>query len=389
MTLWREPILCHPVLIIESDDWGPGPAAHIQQLNRLIELLSVFRDCRGRHPRMTLGVVLAVPDSKRIRKANLRHYYRLRLSGPRFAGIREAMNRGVASGVFTLQLHGMEHFWPPAILKAAAIDSKIKEWITCNGPPNTEDLPSYLQSRWTDASSLPSRPIPAKEIELAAKEEVAEFTRTFGYLPRVAVPPTFVWNPAVEKAWGAAGIEVIVAPGHRSETRAFDGKPRAIGAAIHNGQRSLSGPMYIVRDQYFEPALGHTAERALNAVAENTRMGRPTLLETHRFNFTGDPAVAESSFEQFEVFFTEALTRYPDINFTSTEELAQGLRKAESNLLEARLISRIHVWLQRLYEVPRLRKLACLSGLIVPAFLMFLATKQHRRPDPKTSALSR
>ncbi|MBE9533440.1 MAG: hypothetical protein IMF03_00440 [Proteobacteria bacterium] len=118
-------------------------------------------------------------------------------------------------------------------------------------------------------------------------------------------------------------------------------------------------------------------------------MGRPTLLETHRFNFTGDPAVAESSFEQFEVFFTEVLTRYPDINFTSTEELAQALQKTEPSLVETRLISRIHVWLQRLYEVPRLRKLACLSGLIVPAFLMFLATKQHRRPDPKTSTLPR
>jgi hypothetical protein len=23
---WREPVLRHPVLIIESDDWGPGPA---------------------------------------------------------------------------------------------------------------------------------------------------------------------------------------------------------------------------------------------------------------------------------------------------------------------------------------------------------------------------
>ncbi len=375
--LWQEPVLCHPVLIIESDDWGPGPAAHIQQLNRLIELLSASRDCRGRHPQMTLGVVLAVPDSNCIRKANLRHYYRVRLADPRFAGIREAMQRGVASGVFTLQLHGMEHFWPPAILKAAAIDSKVRKWLMDSDPPNTEDLPSPLQSRWTDCSSLPSSPIPEDEIETAAKEEVEAFRALFGYNPRIAVPPTFVWNEAVEKGWYAAGVRVILTPGQRFEGRGQDGKLKAIGPPLRNGQVSPLGTMYIVRNGYFEPSMGHTARWALKALDKNHKTARPTLLETHRFNFTGKPDVAESAYRELETLFAEALALYPDIAFMSTEELAKGLSKSVPSLVETRTKRRIHVWLQRLREIPRLRKLAWLSGLIIPASIFFLATAER------------
>ena len=65
LSLWHEPVIRDPVLIIESDDWGPGPPDHALQLARLIEILTEFRDMSGRRPVMTLGMVLAVPDGRR------------------------------------------------------------------------------------------------------------------------------------------------------------------------------------------------------------------------------------------------------------------------------------------------------------------------------------
>ena len=374
--VWVEPALRHPVLIIESDDWGPAPDIHAERLNRLVEILSDYRDTRGRHPMMTLGVVLAVPDTHRIRQDNLRHYYRLYIADPSFDSIRETMQAGVASGVFAIQLHGMEHFWPPSVLAAARTDSNLRDWLAGNELPNTEDLPSPLQSRWTDCSSLPSSPIAEDEIETAVKEEVEAFRAVFGYKPRVAVPPTFVWNDAVERVWYSAGVRVVVTPGQRFVGRGQDGKLQAIGPPLRNGQMSPSGPMYIVRNEYFEPAMGHTAQRVLKALGKNRRTARPTLLETHRFNFTGKPDVAESAYLELETLFAEALALYSDIAFMSTEELAIGLSKSDPDLVETRLKRRIHVWLQRLREIPRLRKLAWLSGLIIPASILFFATSE-------------
>ena len=375
--LWLEPVFRNPVLIIESDDWGPGPDIHAERLNRLVEILSAHQDSRGRHPMMTLGVVLAVPDTHRIRQENLRHYYRLYLANPRFDRIHETMQAGVASRVFAIQLHGMEHFWPPSVLAAARTDSNLRDWLTGNELPDTEDLPSHLQSRWTDCSSLPSSPIPKDGIETAAKEEVEAFRAVFGYKPRVAVPPTFVWNEVVERAWYSAGVRVVVTSGQRYERRGQDGRLQAISSSLRNGQMSPAGVMYIVRNGYFEPAMGHTAQLVLETIDRNRKTARPTLLETHRFNFTGEPDVAESAYQELETLFAEALALYPDLAFMSTEELAKGLSKSVPSLVETRTKRRIHVWLQRLREIPRVRKLAWLSGLIIPAFIFFLATAKR------------
>src|SRR6266536_6301154 len=64
---WREPVLRAPVLILESDDWGYGPLTQAERLDRIAEVLAGFRDASGRQPVATLGVVLAGPDTDRMR----------------------------------------------------------------------------------------------------------------------------------------------------------------------------------------------------------------------------------------------------------------------------------------------------------------------------------
>ena len=39
---WHEPVLRRPVLIIESDDWGPGPASQAGVLADISRLLGMF-----------------------------------------------------------------------------------------------------------------------------------------------------------------------------------------------------------------------------------------------------------------------------------------------------------------------------------------------------------
>ncbi len=357
MALWREPLLGHPVLIIESDDWGAGPVEpQVLALNRLVDLLTRYRDRAGRHPVMTLALVLAVPDGPAIRREG--RYRRLTLEDPVFAPLRAAIERGRRAGVFALQLHGLEHYWPPALM--ASRDPEVQSWLEADTPPATERLPAHLQSRWTDATQLPSRPLADAAIESAVREEVALFERLFGERPRVAVPPTFVWDERVEAAWARAGVEVVVTPGLRSRCRNATGLPDCDSGPIVNGQAG-PGVRYIVRDDYFEPERGHRAAQGLAALQRKWAQRRPCLLETHRSNFIGETATAEQALAALGDLIEQALRRYPDLRFMDTATLASAYRSA--NPVTADLATHWRAWRARVRERRGFMRCAKLAGL--------------------------
>jgi len=372
--LWREPVLRQPVLIIESDDWGAGPQAQAAQLRRIAAVLASYRDCRGHSAVMTLGTVLGVADGTRILADGLRNYYARRLDEPASAVVLREIKHGVERGVFALQLHGEEHYWPPVLLACARTLPQIAAWLGDSDAPRTEALPAPLQSRWVDATELPTKVLAADEMRAAALAEVASFRRIFGTTPRVAVPPTFIWNETVEAAWAEAGVQFIVTPGRRFEARDARGEPVAMGPAIVNGERGAAGICYVVRDDYFEPARGHRAEQGLAALSRKTRAGRPTLLETHRANFLGDAAIAEAAVKELDRLLSSALRTFPGVLFLSTEDLARRLQQRDAQLIERRIATRLRIWLRRLWLLSRLRKLAWLTGAIVPAGLLYLLT---------------
>ncbi|GAB4178116.1 MAG: hypothetical protein OHK0026_04650 [Rhodocyclaceae bacterium] len=379
---WREPVLGEPVLIFESDDWGYGPLEQAQRLGEISALLARHRDATGHPAVMTLGVVLAGPDGARIGAGSCTRYHRLTLADARYDRLREAMREGERSGVFALQLHGMEHYWPPVLMRAAASHAGVREWITSQGPPRTEDLPAPLQSRWIDAASLPSHPLPEGDVEQGVEEEVAAFRAVFGRTPEVAVPPTFVWSPEVERAWARAGLTCLVSPGRRYHGRDAGGRPVSDGVPIANGQRA-EDMVCVVRDDYFEPALGHRAERALAQLEAKTRLGRPCLLETHRMNFLGDPALAARSLAELDRVLAAARARWPGLRFLPTAELA-GHLAGRTWPVDTRLAPRLNCLVARLAAIARLRKLAWASGLAVPAGLLWLATRAaHAAPRAK------
>ena len=96
---------------------------------------------------MTLGVVLATADGEKFRGSG--EYHRQTIAEPLYAPLLEAINKGVDAGVFTVQLHGMEHFWPPALMAASQVDESVKAWLEQAPQSATEVLPSrYKAAGW-------------------------------------------------------------------------------------------------------------------------------------------------------------------------------------------------------------------------------------------------
>jgi hypothetical protein len=373
---WREPVLKDPVLILESDDWGPGPEPDAERLEAVLGVLRRHRDGTGRAAVMTVGVLLGIADTAGIRAAARSAYHRLRLDDLRFAAILDALRRGRAEGLLALQLHDMEHYWPPALLVAAAGDASVRRWLETPGIPRHEELPAPLQTRWVDASALPSRPLSPGAVRRAVEEEIAAFRAILGEAAGVVVPPTFVWSAEAEAAWVANGVRVIVTPGRRAVEVRADGSHAADRERIHNGETTPSGATYLVRDDYFEPARGHRAERGLAALAAKAAAGRPALLEMHRSNFTGAPERAAAALGELDRLLATALGQFPRLRFMSAAELAAALRERRSDVVEGALRHRLNAWLARAGRLPRLRKLAWATGLAVPAGLVLALTRE-------------
>lgn len=357
---WREPVLRHPVLAIESDDWGAGPVRQAELLERLLAMLRSVQDGEGRPAVMTLGVVMEVPDGSRIAADDARHYHGLPLSAPVFEPVRDALSRGRAAGVFALQLHGQCHYWPASLLAAARGDPAVRAWLTDPGPARTEALPAPLQSRWVDAAVLPSRAHDAAEVRAAVAAEAEAYRALFEASPAVAVATTFVWDEAVEAAWREAGVETVITPGRRATCRDAFGEPGCVDRRMLAGELSPQGLLYLVRDVYYEPALGHRPARLVEGLATRARQGRACLVETHRFNFLDQP---DASLAQLEQGLRAALARCPELRFLAPAELGRAMRQRDPAWIETRFFRRLRAWRARLAEIPRFARVARLVGL--------------------------
>ena len=357
---WTEPVLRFPVLVLESDDWGAGPMEQARALDRIVRCLAGFRDQAGHPAVMTLGIILEVPDGDSIRQDDCGRYQGLRMNSPAFAGIRSAMDAGIQLGVLAPQLHGLTHYRPATLLSVAAGDMQVREWLTGSAPAVTESLPDALQSNWIDAASLPSLPLADAEIEREVKEACAVYREIFGQ-PQVAVATTFIWNDAVEQAWAKQGVDTVITPGRRYTSRNVQGQPDAVDAQMHSGMISPWGLLYLVRDVYFEPARGHGPERMEKGVAARTALGRPTLVETHRFNFIG-PA-QEASMGALSDALTRVMAHWPEIRFLSCAQLASAYRTRDPVWVHSDGAVRVRTWARRVRELPRFGRLARITGL--------------------------
>jgi hypothetical protein len=322
--------------------------------------------------------VLAVPDGPGVQAGGT--YRRTCLDAPMFGSIRSALLQGQSRGVFALQLHGMEHYWPETLM--ASRDARVVEWLREPEPAVTEQLPSPMQSRWVRAGSLPSQPLPQGAIRAAVAEEVGAYTRIFGVPPKVVVPPTFVWTRDVEVAWAGQGIECIVTPGWRYTCRNAQGLPDGDEGPIVNGDRA-GGVTYLVRTEYFEPARGRDAAHALKALEHFASEGRPCLLENHRDNFIGDAQLCRRSLAELDKLCREALARHAELRFLSSADVYRALRDRDAQWLVSGASRRLPFVWARLRHSGRLWRLMTLTGLAAfcAAIVRLLAAPSVRMPS--------
>jgi len=379
---WREPYVDDPVVILESDDWGPGPPEHAESLRRLLHVLAGHRDGVGRPAVLTANMVLSVPDGPAIVAGGYRGYARRELDVA-FPELFAAMREGRAAGTFFPQLHGREHLNPEALVRRARNgDVALRALLEIPNWSDWEGLDSPLQGHFVDGSELPTRPVAADQQRVMAAEGVRVFARAFGESPASAVAPCYLWNDDTEAAWAAAGVRYIQTAGYRCIGRDADGRYIQSPQWLHAGSVNRHGQRYLVRNVMYEPADGRGWEAAWCEVRRRLREAQPAVISTHRYNYTRAESQAQA-LRGLDELLNRIGRRYARVRFAASPEWGRWLESGElADALShgtwpaprpASRPRRIAGFLRRLWHRhQKLRWLVVATGLIVPGVLLVL-----------------
>ncbi|MEZ0148383.1 MAG: hypothetical protein AB9Q19_03555 [Candidatus Reddybacter sp.] len=141
---WRELYLEEAVVVVESDDWGPGDEMHVMWLKGLLENFSSIKDSTGRSAVLTADVVLVVPDGKAIKETGYSQYQR-KLLCDSFPEIFDQLKKGIKDGILVPQLHGLEHLNGYGVTNLGkSNDTRVNEIYTDVGLWDWETLDSPL-----------------------------------------------------------------------------------------------------------------------------------------------------------------------------------------------------------------------------------------------------
>ncbi|MEZ0123221.1 MAG: hypothetical protein AB9Q17_13490 [Candidatus Reddybacter sp.] len=379
---WREPYFADIPILFESDDWGPGGQFHIQRLNDLLNTFKQHRDSQGRGPVLTANMVLAVPDIEKSQNDS-QHYHRLLLDQG-FPDLHKAFQSAAKGGSFVPQLHGMEHLNGESLVRLQSLsDPRTTEAFTTPGWWDWESLDSPLQGHYVDGSSLPTRAISHDQASNIIKLATKHFERLFGTPSYSTVAPCYLWNSAIEDEWFKHGIRSIQTAGYRCTGRDSTGHYHQDKALIRPGEHNAKGQTYLVRNVMFEPTDGNTdAKTAWAETRAAIAQALPVTISTHRYNFTRSERAHKDSLAELKVLL-QKLSTLPNTRFVSSPELAQAIAAPDNELnnpfadcqasplkqLQGR--AKVAAFLCRLqHRHPKLRKLALLSSLALPALLI-------------------
>ena len=179
----------------------------------------------------------------------------------------------------------------------------------------------------------------------------------------------------MESAYKRNGVEVIITPGFRNIGRSTGGLLLADSNSYWNGGRTTRGMVSLVRDIYFEPSFGHSAESMTSKIESKFRMRKPALLETHRFNFAGHSAQLERSVEELDKLLSWLVEKFPDIAFLTPAQLARCYIEEDGEVsIEPSMLGRMNGRLVRAMKIPKFKKIliVCLGCWLVALVTTFV-----------------
>lgn len=344
------------VVVFESDDWGtirtPSRAAYERMndaglkmdanpynrvdaleteadMEALYQVLNLYKDKKERPPVFTTNFIAANPDFDKIRAANFQEYYfkdflATYKSLATHDNCWNIIRDGIKKGFIRPQFHGREHInvqqWLNLLQEGdgnvhKAFDEGFFSLDISMQPAKRNNLMASLDCNNSDQQAY---------ILDSLVEGIHIFNRLFGFQSQSFIAPCNVWNEAVEQQLSLLGVKYIQS--------LFAQKVPVLGNNTydvkHNitGARSNSNQIYLVRNAYFEPATSAAypwVKNCLKKIEAAFFWSKPAIISTHRLNYIGSIVERNrtENLEQLNLLLKEIVSRWPDVEFLSSDEL--------------------------------------------------------------------
>lgn len=345
------------LLIIESDDWGsihmPDKKTYdyflqnnlrvdkqyfdkndslesVEDLEYLFDVLSSFKDIYGNPTVITAFAVVANPDFEKIEKCNRQeyHYELITESYKRHPHTFNAFAlflEGVEKRLLYPQFHGREHInvkrWMEAINSPSIMYPKTfekKALIDADYESDIYHYPHNIFSAFdkTDVTEIEFH----KEI---ISDGLNRFKKLFGFSSSSFMAPTGIWDDSINETLYNNGVKLF----HGRQAIVVDKNKFRF---VHKkwGVKNNLGQLAWRRNCTFEPSRDQTYDWVNHCLQEMEiafRWGKPAVINSHRVNFIGSifPENRKQSLEKLASLISKTQKKWPDIEFVSTQELAE------------------------------------------------------------------
>lgn len=344
------------LLIIESDDWGsirmPSREDYDFFLKRGIEVdknyfdkydsvessedleflfntLNSVQDFKGNPAVITAYSVVANPNFDLIEKNGRSEFvYELIAETYKRKGKTnnslQLIKEGIANRLFVPQFHGREHvnvkLWMNAINSDSIKEKLAFEKQAVISSQLKDDVYKYTHNVFSafDATS----PQDEELHKVIITDGLHQFEKLFGYKSISFVAPTSIWQDHINETLFQHGVrlqfgsQALVLPGNKTK--------------IINkrwGEKNPFGQIFWRRNCTFEPSRNQNYDwvsRCMEEINIAFRWNKPAAINSHRVNFIGSifPENRDQSLKKLEQLLKAIMKKWPDVEFTSTKELA-------------------------------------------------------------------
>lgn len=340
------------IVVIESDDWGVNRmpskislenmrsqgimvdkcpynsydtfATH-GDLERLYNVLSQFSDHMGNQPKVTKNVIVANPDFDRIRNANYLEYMyttvdicykNTEMSDQNLKLFTTAEKNNLVS----IQFHGREHVHVERWLSFLRNGDKETLIAFNNGVFGlSTNLVSKRRSSFLAALDCDVEQQVMSKIE-AIQDGLSIFEDIFGKSARSFIAPNYSWSRSLEVVFQNSEVRSIQGCNFRNSSLDTSRRNAVFGLRNDYGQK------YLIRNCHFEPTISGVdscVNRTMAEIKAAFSWGNPAVISSHRLNYVSglDRMNAESGLKNLNLLFKSILSKWPDVEFMTSDEL--------------------------------------------------------------------
>ena len=346
------------IVVVESDDWGsirmPSKdvynyliikGARIENdrynryetlecnddLTKLYDVLTSFRDKNGKHPVITAVNVVANPDFEKIRQSGFNEYHYEPFTEtlkryPAHDQVYKLWKEGIEKRLFVPQFHGREHLNVRRWMRA--LQSGHKGEMEAFGLGLTGLHPavySPFKGEYQGAFEFDTQE-DLEYLKDVISDGINLFENLCGYRPLVFVPTNGPLSKQLEPVLAENGIKFI------QTARFLYKEPLLNGKVKHHirylGRKNKLGQRYFIRNCVFEP----NAEPGFDWVGKCLKemdsifaWHKPVIITSHRVNYSGflDPENRSTGLKMLHNLFAGMLSKWPDIEFITSAELGE------------------------------------------------------------------